>query len=482
MKARDAALLASRPVTSRLTFSAVVLLGALIGALPLSARSQSSTLAAGKVFELREASAFEEGSDEFVHGQSADTKDAPYTEVKRYPQFVSGKPIYGVIRLGVDYRRPDSGKPYYFAIDESKGTGRGYDRLMFDLNHDLDLCNEEPLKPLPKPPSSATVNYSGVKEQVLFANLSVPFDLAQGGQRNVEIMPRLLRSTYEDKTYDQVSFVRTRLYAGSIKLGKAEYGVRLGNKYVLTGGLDEPGTALVLTPRDGGRIYWWGSDSLKAIHKLEGTFYTFSATPAGDKLTVRPYSGELGIFKVGPGKRSVEKLSFSGSLYSTNASVPLGGEVARGSVESARTCEVPVGDYLPNSLHVEFGRLQIFLSDNYHSDGKPRQRDGREPVYGVHIRKDRPFVLDFANQPEVLFASPAKGERVKPGDTLEVKAVLVDPVLNIMVRGLTDTTRKQKTTGDGRPLNYERNLSLDPKVAVKRKNGETVAEGVMPFG
>jgi hypothetical protein len=99
---------------------------------------------------------------------------------------------------------------------------------------------------------------------------------------------------------------------------------------------------------------------------------------------------------------------------------------------AVRSCEVPVGDYLPNSLHVEFGRLQMFISDNYHSDGKPRDRSGRPPVYGVHVRKDKPFVLDFSNKPEVLFASPAKAQRLKPGDNLEVKAVLVDPVLDIM--------------------------------------------------
>ena len=68
------------------------------------------------------------------------------------------------------------------------------------------------------------------------------------------------------------------------------------------------------------------------------------------------------------------------------------------------------------------------------------------------------------------------------GEELEVKAVLIDPKLDIMIRGLEDTTRKQTQTPDGRPLNYQRNLSLDPKVLITRTNGEKVAEGVMPFG
>ncbi len=76
----------------------------------------------------------------------------------------------------------------------------------------------------------------------------------------------------------------------------------------------------------------------------------------------------------------------------------------------------------------------------------------RTRTYGIKIRKDEPFVLDFSNKPEVLFASPAKDKTFKPGEEISVKAVLVDPVLDIMIRRLNDTTRKKKETikyGDG---------------------------------
>ena len=60
--------------------------------------------------------------------------------------------------------------------------------------------------------------------------------------------------------------------------------------------------------------------------------------------------------------------------------------------------------------------------------------------------------------------------------------MLVDPKLDLMIRGLDDTKRKQTKGADGQPLGYERKLSLDPRVIVTRINGEKVAEGVMPFG
>jgi len=53
---------------------------------------------------------------------------------------------------------------------------------------------------------------------------------------------------------------------------------------------------------------------------------------------------------------------------------------------------------------------------------------------------------------------------------LTVKAVLIDPELDIMIRRLYDTGQKP------------RRVSLDPKVVITRADGETVAEGVMPFG
>ena len=84
--------------------------------------------------------------------------------------------------------------------------------------------------------------------------------------------------------------------------------------------------------------------------------------------------------------------------------------------------------------------------------------------------------MNFTNKPEVMFASPAKDHRVKAGEKLSVEAVLVDPVLDAMIRGLDDTTRKMTKGGS------ERDLSLDPKVTITRSDGEIVAQGDMPFG
>ncbi len=432
----------------------------------------------GEVFKLREVSVFEQGERSFLRGQSASCEDKPFTEVKHYPAFASKKPIYGSVRFAADSGQTNSGMLFYFAIDESQGTGGGYDRLYFDLNRDLDLRNDPVVKPQRSAPSGARLTYSSIKQQVIFDLLSIQFDFGPTGMRPVQIMPRLTVSVYDKEEYKQVTFVRTRLYVGEIKLGGDRYQARLGDDYLIRGRLDQPGTALVLSSKEGNReIYWWGGDRLKAVHKVRGRFYTFSASPTGDELTVRPYDGDLGTFEIGTGGRAITTLSVAGSLQAKELAVPVGGEMDGGSPKRAPRCQLPVGDYMPNLMTVEFGRLRVEVSDNYHSEGKPRDRAGRPHVYGLTIRKDQPYVFDFSNKPDVMFASPAQDKRFKPGDTVEVKAVLVDPKLDFMIRGLEDTTRKQSGTG-----NYERDLSLDPTVLITRTNGEKVAEGVMPFG
>jgi len=297
-------------------------------------------------------------------------------------------------------------------------------------------------------------------------------------------MPRLMISVYEKEEYKQMSFVRSHLYAGDIKIGGGRYAAWLGNNYAIFGRLDNPDTVLMLSPKDhsGSQMRWWGGDSLRAAHKVNGNFYTFSASPTGDQLTVHPYRGDLGTFEIGPGGRELKEMTVTGSLEGEERAVAVGGEVVDGSPKPARSCPLPVGDYRPNYITIQYGRLQIAASHNYHADGKPRGGSERPPVYGIAIRKDKPFVLDFSDKPDVMFAAPAKDQRVKLGESLEVKAVLVDPKLDMMIRGLDDTTRKQKTTADGSPLPYARDLSLDPQVIITRANGEKVAEGVMPFG
>jgi hypothetical protein len=437
-----------------------------------------------ETFKLREVSVFEYGVEGFLRGQTGECEDQPSPMVKAYPAFVSKKPIYGSIRFCMDRKQPNSGQLVYYAVDESRGTGKGYDRLYFDANGDLDLRNDPVVKPQGHPPEKALLNNGGIKAQVIFDCLAVNLDCGPAGMRPVQLMPRLMISVYEKEEYKQMTLVRTHLYRGEIEVGGTPCEVLLGNDYAISGRLDTPGTLLMLSPKgpSGDRARWWGSDRLMAVHKVKGRCYTFSASPTGDQLTVHPYRGELGIFEIGPAGRTLEEMTVTGSLEGEERAVAVGGEIVNSSPKATRSCELPVGDYRPNYITIQFGHLRIAASHNYHADGKPMGWSERAPVYAMTIRKDKPFVLDFSNKPDVMFASPAKDLRVKLGESLQVKAVLIDPKLDMMIRRFEDTTPKRTKPSDGQDAGDQRPVSLDPQVIITRANGEKVAEGVMPFG
>lgn len=475
-------------------------------------------------FPLQEFSVLEEPDNACLsllrRGQAVFCQDKPFAQVQKYPPLRSSHPWYGEAVFGRQADQPGSGQTFYFVLDESApppapasnaegasilekiaealsgqeknaekspATAPTYDRLYFDLNGNLDLTDDAVLEPLPNPPAGALLSWSA-QQKVVFGELTIPLEGApEDGPQPVRLLPRLLVNLREGTPSALLLFMAVTARQGTVRIGPHEYTAVLGHPYMVSGRFDTPSTNLQLTSTEAptAQAYWWGHDTLRALHWSEGRFYQTRATPRGDTLFVRPYGGDMGTFRISAGPRTLDHVGVSGSLRSETTAVPLGELPGKnGWPGEVQECQVPVGDYLPTALHINFGHLRIFISENYHADGQPRATSGREWVYGIKIRKDEPFVLDFSHKPEVLFANPAKDQTFHPGDEIQVKAVLIDPVLDIMIRNLDDTSRKKKETrqdGD-RELTSERTLSLDPTVTITNAAGKIVAEGTLPFG
>jgi len=469
-----------------LTTGNLVLLCLLLIVITFACKEKTEEQTKQFVFNLDEVSVFDVGEvfQDFLRGQSTFCNNLPRRLVK-YTAFKSEKPLYGRISFAGSSAELHAPAEYHFALDESAGTGKGYDRLYLDSNCDLDLTNDTPLAPLQNPPKWALLGYSSVEQEVCFDSFEITFDFGTAGERSIEIMPRL---TINQSGHFELCFVVTKARKGQIDIGGAGYYALLGYTYSVGGPFDQTSRAFYLIPKIGTQDYprWRGANQLRAMHKIGGTYYRFSATPAGDKLFVRPYDGDFSTFEVGAGGRDMyPEMTVQGSLCSEDMVVAVGGELKHGRLTSAKSCRLPVGDYLLWSLKITFGLLRIEVSKNYHSDGKLCNRDGSPLFYGIKIRKDRPFVLDFSDKPEMMFISPAKGHRVKLGEQLPVEAVLIDQKLDIIIRRLEDITRKQKieyVTSKGQKRTSKQVMSLEPKVLITRANGEKVAEGVMHFG
>ena len=214
--------------------------------------------------------------------------------------------------------------------------------------------------------------------------------------------------------------------------------------------------------------YWWGSWSLHSYHKIEDEFIEFMLIENGTKIAARPYQGPLGTIKLGKGGRQLEKVEFNGSVrQKENVAAPIGTikEYWTGPVTE---CTIPVGDYTAYLMKVTYDNLAIDISNNYHTNAQGVD-SGTDVVYGMQVREDKPYVLDFSNEPMVVFDQPAAGQTTfSCGQEIKFAAVLIDPKLDIMIRGLDDTSVKVDREYKDRDGNVIQTVkvskSLDPNV------------------
>lgn len=429
------------------------------------------------VFELDEVSAFELDSRVvlfFTRGQCSFCSEERADEVKVYPTFKSDKPLYGSVEFRSEYDGELPRTKYYFALDESAGTGGGYDRFYFDLNRDFDLTNDCSLSVHKNPPNNIQLKNTRKPQWTLqettFEYLELPFEFGNEGVQPLEVLPCLVVRKYISS---MMRFVNPRARKSKIELGGHRHDVFLGHDHAIAGWYNRPLTALHLIPE--GKPYrttWRDADRLMAVHKIGGTFYRFSATPKGDKLTAQEYKGPFGTFEIRLGRDiQAGMITTSGSLRSREMAVAVGGP----------KCHLPVGDYLPSYLTINLvDQMIVSLSDNCHIDGESYGAENNRKNYGIKIREGKSYVLDFASKPDVMFTSPAKDHRIRPGEELRVETVLIDPELDLMIRDLDEIVRPR--SANGKEGNIGKCVSLDPKVIITRTNSEKLAEGVMPFG
>ena len=385
----------------------------------------------------------------------------------KYPQFKGSKPLYGFARFGRDFLKSDREIKYFFALDASGADG--YDTLYFDLNHDLDLTNDPPLKLNKKSWPKGLKPWLAPDDRLVFEELAVPIDFGPGyGVRPVKFLPVSWKPNARG-----MHFVPLTFYAGRIKIAEHQFDALVGQEMVgASARLDGHVFRLYLMEPGEKRMYedWFPGDELDAFHLVDGKYYTFSAAPMGDKLFVKPYTGELGTLKIGPGFRAIKKCSAEGSITSPTSAVQIRAMGEQGELQPVTEWQVPVGDYAPYLLSIHYDALTIDIRCNSHSDGKLWNRRGRPQMFPIHVRKDKPFVLELSNKAEFYFPRSKKDAVYKPGEEVYLRTVLIDPVLGVLIRELRDS--RQKT---------EENKSLDPVVTITDSRGKIVSEGSMPF-
>jgi len=509
-------------------------------------QAAADTAAKDAVFKMEEVSAFdikEVGPYglAMMGGQSAFCTPTPNPDVKAYPKFKSQRPMYGTVILGGAPPVTAAGQParpaavarYHFALDESQeeaappekpkepgateeskekvketakskssetakriastlrgiasseaGSQTKFDLLYFDANGDGDLTNDPVVHVLKDPPKGLPAG-ANVK---VFDTLAVQVALGgDAGTMKVRILP-MLQAYGPNAAY--MRFMPATARKAKIRLGGQEYTAILSSPGTIAGRLDSPQSRLQLIPagqEPGTRLMSAGLEMLGAMREVDGVLYQLSATPSGDELRVAPYRGEYGIFEVAPANKEVKQSGLLGVLTGKEWSVMFGAPAITYPYPEAKVAQhkVPVGDYSPMMLQAKVGKVDVSLRQNWYSAQTP---DGRSkpPAPSIQIRKDKPVVLDFAQRPKVVFIGPPADKPVRTGDAVLVRALLIEPTLDLIIGGLEDRSRKVgelRTMGpDGNPMTLPRFASLDPDIVITDSAGKEVAKGKMPFG
>jgi len=469
-----------------LTTCSLLLLCLLSIVIAFGCRKRIDEQAGRFVIKMKEISAFKVPSRKrinFTGGIYAWPKDEPFKEVIQYPDLHSDKSLYGKLPVYSDLLNVS--RILYWVIDESAGPGKGYDTLFVDLNNDLDLSNDIPLTVQKSPPKGAVLKEEYMKQQTCFSTFILEFDNENNSSHSIEIMPRLW--FYKDNP--RLNLVPTKVRRGHFKLAGKKFDVYLGYDSVRVK-LNDPLCSFFLVNKDDPDTpaTWEWAGSLNAMHRIGNSLYQFSATARGDKVTATKYEGDFGTLEFGAGNRNLNNLRIiKGSVFSSDYhGLSIGSGITEaGTKTSSYSCQLPTGDYTLAYMTMQYGPLSMSISHDYHSDGqrmaKIRPKLAFEKwVYGIKIRKDHHFVLDLSNEPEILFIEPIRAQRFKTGEEVKVMAVLIDPVLDIMIRRLSKMMDTYNS--DGTKRKNQKLTSLDPKVVITRTNGEKVTEGVMPFG
>jgi hypothetical protein len=391
------------------------------------------------------------------------------------------------------------------------GVKQEYDLLYVDRNADGDLTNDPPLRPLKEPPM-LLATMTGNRSIVVFDYLEIPSSdesssevqsrrfvpwltaTVRPGFPGFAPFPSQLPGTPFAGGAPMTGVPRTQLVltpatvrTGRVRLGDTWYQAILGSSMGGSTGqlMVRPEAVANASPS---RPSGWQTIPL-GRHQAADGFYEVALNSAGNRISVRPYRGPMGEFRLDPGDRQVERFGASGMLRTSTGGAAWIGEPGNYySDERPRSCQLPVGDYGLVSLRVACGDLLVSLSPNSQRAPLPGAAANAAAAFPIAIREDQPFGLRLGDRPTLVFLGPpANANQVfRRGTTVSIRALLVDPTLNCMIRGLNDTTNKlqERTypTPDGQSRTVPVYASLVPRVSITNSSGKVVANGLMPFG
>ncbi|MBI9017083.1 MAG: hypothetical protein JEZ07_07480 [Phycisphaerae bacterium] len=386
-----------------------------------------------------------------MRGQYSQTQqpgNAKDKDVKAYPEIKSDKAIFGFVILNA--------KKCSYVIDDTQG--KGYDKLIIDINADQDLTNDPVLKldkksPRAKDSAPGSIHFKPFKlkadgYEISFSASAVPVPGRDLGTID----------TNAPKSYSLI-LVCQDAYKGNVLVN----GKKIDVFYTQIGSMSDSfsgySTALFMSPE-------YDFQRLSGRMILDGKFLDFKLSSAGDKLTVDTYNGPMGQLKFSFDDKT-PKVNYMTINCQDGKSIRIKPEMFKNNF-----LELPVGQYLISSVginldHYQFGMTHI---------------GQREP--NSTIIADKPLIVDLKKTMTVAFALPKEDVinlKAKEFD-VKVSAYFFSPELSMRLSGIRDLSKLEREIKMSNGQMYKVYNTLQPEVKITDTSGKVIAQGQMPFG
>lgn len=212
------------------------------------------------------------------------------------PKLKSDKPRY----LAFSFGQLESGKPFFVVLDESHGTGTGYDTVYFDRNRNGDLSDVAPVK-LPR---------QGMVHYTYSEWAKVPLSAPMPGDTEKR-MASVRLQYYKSQSYEQITLQARGALRAKIASNKGaldcivlrplngSYGKHTTRVDIYGAGMPD---SIYIDTNGYGRAMALGSGPHKIdLHSpalVASRYYDIDVSKVGDSITVKPYEGALGRFTV----------------------------------------------------------------------------------------------------------------------------------------------------------------------------------------
>lgn len=334
-------------------------------------------------------------------------------QVKGKPEFKSEKPKYGQIVFDYDAARDGGNKivGILVALDESGGTGKGYDTLYVDVNRNLDLSDD-----------AKTSWKDGSGQSYSKFVIQLPYkELVGGNVSGLAALDFTLYSSNEQAPY--CYFTIRGCIAGQIdsNQGKIPFsafdtnanGV-FGDVWKLTEKSSISGDMLQLrldTKAEDSLVFGSGDFYWNKALNVAGKLYTFKMNPSGDKLEVARYNGPTAQLMFVAEPISKVKTSVAG--------VMIGGQQGMYSVSNpTKPFIVPPGSY-----HFYLVMLQATLA----KDQKLMARVQPDAKREIAVKEGKKGTAKFGGKIKMVIRSAAAEILLTPGKDQKIDLSITFP-------------------------------------------------------